>query len=212
MVKKSYEIKKFETEEIRWDEVPVLNVHNLLWDKNGYAPVSMGQICYTEKGLHVKLTSYETEITGRFERMNEPVYTDSCMEFFFQINPETDKRYLNFETNCLGTLLLGLGAEREEREQLNFDFRKELQMKSTVTKENLGSYRGPYWTVEYTIPFAFLESIYGPLEIKPGKRIAANVYKCGDETKYEHYMSWNYVGNETPQFHSPEFFGDMFFE
>ena len=38
------------------------------------------------------------------------------------------------------------------------------------------------------------------------------VYKCGDQTKYEHYMSWNYVGNEVPQFHSPEFFGEMIFE
>jgi hypothetical protein len=212
MVKKSYIIKKFSSEEICWDQVPALNVHNLLWDQHGYAPVSMGQICYTDLGIHVKLTSYETEVTGRYENMNDPVYTDSCMEFFFQINPETDGRYLNFETNCLGTLLLGFGATRETRKQLNFDFRTVLGMKSTLTKDTIGSYSGPFWSVEYTIPFSFLEELYGPIHVKSGKKIAANVYKCGDQTKYEHYMSWNYVGNEVPQFHSPEFFGEMIFE
>lgn len=209
-MKKSYTIKKFDSEsEIDFSKVPALNIHNCLWDKTGYAPVSMGQICYTEKGLFIKLTSFETEITGRYENLNEPVYTDSCLEFFLNPSPETDKRYMNFETNCLGTLLLGIGENGKERTEVDVDFRKMFKMASSVMKDTIGAYTGNHWWVSYHIPFDFLENIFGSLSIMPGKKIAANMFKCGDETKFEHYMSWNKVEGDTPNFHQSQYFGEM---
>ncbi len=38
-----------------------------------------------------------------------------------------------------------------------------------------------------------------------------NFYKCGDETKSEHYGMWNNIDSPKPNFHLPECFGDFIF-
>ena len=48
--------------------------------------------------------------------------------------------------------------------------------------------------------------------IVDGKEIRANFYKCGDELDKPHYLSWNPINLEKPNFHCPEFFGTLFFE
>ncbi len=212
-MKKTYVIKRVANQNaVDFSKIPALNIHNSLWDKYGYAPVSMGQFCYDDTALYVKLTSYENEITGRYTHMNDPVYTDSCLEFFISPNYETDKRYMNFETNCLGTLLLGLGETTDNREDIYVDFKKDFGMISTVSPETISNYHDISWSVSYHIPFAFLEQYFGPIHIASGKKIAANVFKCGDETKYEHFMSWNKVENDEPNFHLSQYFGEMIFE
>ena len=40
----------------------------------------------------------------------------------------------------------------------------------------------------------------------------ANFYKCGDDTTKPHYLSWNPVKTENPDFHRPEFFGTLNFK
>ena len=46
-------------------------------------------------------------------------------------------------------------------------------------------------------------------EFKTGVSVKANVYKCGEETEFEHYGCWSMVDREKPDFHKPEFFGTM---
>jgi hypothetical protein len=52
------------------------------------------------------------------------------------------------------------------------------------------------------------------MEIPPGnlpETIRANFYKCGDSTAVPHYLSWSHIATETPDFHRPEFFGELYF-
>ena len=39
----------------------------------------------------------------------------------------------------------------------------------------------------------------------------ANFYKCGDLTVNKHYLAWQPVGTERPDYHRPEYFGPMVF-
>jgi len=39
----------------------------------------------------------------------------------------------------------------------------------------------------------------------------ANFYRCGGKTDTQ-YACWNPIGCEKPDFHRPEFFGDLTFE
>jgi hypothetical protein len=145
--------------------------------------------------------------------MDDNVYKNSCVEFFVNPNSDKDDRYLNFEINAAGTLLLGLGVNRHGRKRFIIENFKELfNIKSSVTKENLADYKGDYWTVEYSIPFTFLEEIYGKLDMTSGHRLEANFYKCGDETKYPHYGCWNKLENKELDFHRSEYFGDLILE
>ncbi len=53
-------------------------------------------------------------------------------------------------------------------------------------------------------------TIYGR-DISPGHRAAANFYKCGDETAVPHYGAWSPIDTPQPDFHRPEFFGEVVF-
>ncbi len=44
-----------------------------------------------------------------------------------------------------------------------------------------------------------------------GKRIPANFYKCGDKLRTPHFLSWNKIEIEKPDFHRPDFFGELHF-
>jgi hypothetical protein len=39
----------------------------------------------------------------------------------------------------------------------------------------------------------------------------ANFYKCGDKTKRAHFLSWNPIDIAKPDFHRPDFFGEITF-
>jgi len=38
-----------------------------------------------------------------------------------------------------------------------------------------------------------------------GRLFKANFYKCGDELPLPHYLSWNPIYTETPDFYRPDF-------
>jgi hypothetical protein len=66
------------------------------------------------------LCTIESNVLAKYKSMNELVYEDSCLEFF-QPLPEKSSRYLNFEFNSFGTMLLGIGAGRKGRALLGKD-------------------------------------------------------------------------------------------
>jgi Carbohydrate-binding family 9 len=49
-------------------------------------------------------------------------------------------------------------------------------------------------------------------ETMTGVATRANFQKCGDSLPSPHYLVWNYIESENPDFHRPEFFGEVEFE
>ena len=47
---------------------------------------------------------------------------------------------------------------------------------------------------------------------EPPKTLRANLYKCGDKLCSPHFLSWSKVELEKPNFHSPQFFGELTFD
>lgn len=192
-----------------WDEISPLLILNFPWDENGYRPRTGVRIFYTESRLHLQFKAYEREIRAECLNMNDPVCTDSCVEFFFNPDPEHDERYMNFEINPIGILLLGIGKDRYSRTQVTDVSPDIFHIKTSVNRESIKNYNGPLWSIEYSIPFTFIEQHYGKQDFAPGKEIKANFYKCGDKTRYPHFGCWNMIENPTPDFHRPEFFGSL---
>ena len=52
---------------------------------------------------------------------------------------------------------------------------------------------------------------YGELSLK-GKTLRANFYKCGDKLQQMHFLSWNPIDVPKPDFHRPDFFGEVTFQ
>jgi hypothetical protein len=65
-----------------WRAFPALAVDHYLWLKNGYEPLAEARLCYSERFLYVRFDVQEKRVRARFIRLQNPVYKDSCVEFF----------------------------------------------------------------------------------------------------------------------------------
>ena len=190
-----------------WDETPFMAIDCYPWNINDYKPVSFAKMLYSDTHIHVLMTAFENQIKAEFEKTNDPVYKDSCLELFLNPCPEMGHKYINLECNPLGTVLLGIGKNRYDRILIHDTPQELLAVKHSVIKAKLDDYRDTHWSVEFSISLPFLEKYLGKFHFANGKMMRGNFYKCGDETAYPHYGCWNQVCHHTPDFHKPEYFG-----
>ena len=183
-----------------WADVPELEAGRILW-KPDCGIRAFGQFCYDAQFLFVHLRAVEENIRAEYTAPLSPVFRDSCLEFFFM--PENEDRYFNFEINPNGCLHVGFGRGRGDRTVL---YRRDMDTLFAIRP--LKTPDG--WEVFYLIPLSFLRLFWPDFTFTGNLR--ANVYKCGDLTRQEHYLAWNPVASETPDFHRPQDFGLMTFE
>lgn len=183
-----------------WDKVPVLAVDNILWLPDAGIRMTQ-QLCYDSRKLYIYQKAVETVVRAEHTALLAQVCEDSCMEFFFC--PEADSnRYFNFEWNLNGALYLGFRTDRENAARLQMKDHKSLfGFRSARTSDG--------WEIFYEIPASFVELFVPGFALRPGVQIRANCYKCGDLTPTPHYLSWNPVTSENPDFHRPQDFGVM---
>ena len=62
------------------------------------------------------------------------------------------------------------------------------------------------WELLAVIPF----DLIGVDPIRLPEKIYANFYKCADATALPHYLSWSPIDTPAPDFHRPEFFGELY--
>jgi hypothetical protein len=186
-----------------FEYVDMLNWHT----QYPYKPVCRFKIARSSQSLFIHFIVNEKNIRAIYTTDQQPVWEDSCVEFFCQL-PEQE-HYYNFEFNCIGTCL----ATKRKGRELDIQPLSEQKMKSIKRYASLGN--EPFnektghfeWELTVEIPFETMEI---PHENLP-ESLRANFYKCGDGTSVPHYLSWNHIATESPDFHRPEFFGELFF-
>lgn len=193
---KRYGIRRFTA----WADIEPLSISENLW----LPPTDIAawaQIARDGEALRVRLTAREQAIraeeTGPLGRPCE----DSCLEFFLSPMPG-DTRYVNIEFNPNGCMWLGLGDGRFRTRLLPEE--DWFQPKPFAIPDG--------WGIEYRVPFDFLRTLFPGFSPAPGHVLRANCYKCGDKTDRPHYLAWNPVASDTPNFHRPRDFGEMTLE
>ena len=182
-----------------WNEIPELSADNILWEPD-CGIRAFGQFCHDDSNLYVHLRAVEKDIRAEYTAPLSPVFQDSCLEFFFM--PEGGDRYFNFEINPNGCLYVEFGHSRSDRFiQYRTDMYDRFDIRASRTDDG--------WEVFYRIPLDFIRLYYPDFTFSGSLR--ANIYKCGDMTPNKHYLSWNPVTSEKPDFHRPEDFGEMIF-
>ncbi len=183
-----------------WTAIPRVGIDNYLWsDVRSIVPSA--QMAWDEENLYVRLQAIEPHILCRFTGNVDEVCNDSCLEFFFCPGQVGD-RYFNIEGNPNGALYVGYGRPGADRcRLLHSDFKELFQVTPFTVPGG--------WGLELTVPVSFIR-IYAP-DFMPekGMTLRANFFKCGDETVQPHYMAWNPVEVPLPNFHLPEFFGEL---
>lgn len=182
-------------------EAAVLPVSQFPWGKD-YCPLSWAKIWFEPgSGFHVLLHCEESSPKAVFTCSDDPVYQDSCLECFLQFYPEQSEVYMNFETNANGAMLCQQGTCREDR----IFIRNQGMKQPAVT-----AFRTAYaWEVSYVIPLELIRRVYGRCDFVPGQVIRGNFYKCGDKTEIPHYGCWSKIGCSSPDYHRPEYFGEL---
>ena len=204
---------------IKVDDVKALNeisakldhVHQELinirpWAAYPYKPELAFAMAHGDQGVFLKFYVEEKHVRAVYSEPNDPVYRDSCVEFFVSFGDE--KEYYNFEFNCAGTCLLSFGEERVNRIMSGDELIKSIAFRSSIKPANSkGSNIG--WELTLSIPFSAFQ--YHEIDSLKGKKCRANFYKCGDDLPEPHFVVWNEIKTEEPDYHRPEFFGSVEF-
>lgn len=189
--------------QIEYQPVDVVN-----WPAYPYCPEVRFRIGHTGEAVLLQYKVKEKSVCARFGTDNDPVYKDSCVEFF--IAPADDRIYYNLECNCIGTILLG-GGEPGDRNRATTDTMDRVDRWAALGtlpfEERTGDTE---WEVCLVVP-ASVFYMHPPVGLS-GRTVRANFYKCGDDLTTPHFLSWNPIDAATPNFHLPDFFGSLYFE
>ncbi len=189
-------------------DFPVGEIAFYPWEKDGSShPESYAAIFAVEgEGIHAVLWSFEEDILCSCTKRDDPVYTDSCLEVFL-MPVEGDNRYINFEVNKNGVYLSEIGTCRADRV-----FIKSLtNLEPVIETIEITEGEKPAWGYEITIPEKLISELYGTDYGITECTVKGNFYKCAELSKNPHFGSFFPVHTEKPDFHRPEYFGEIHF-
>lgn len=174
------------------------------WKEYYYVPKVTFKIAFTDESILLNYEVFEKHIRATYLHSNEPVYKDSCVEFFISFD---GSNYYNFEFNCIGTMLLAYGSQIMEKRQLaSHD-----QIGSIYRDANIhAAPNGVQWDLAVNIPFSVFKEDH--IQSLKGTECRANFYKCGDDLPIPHFLSWTAIDYPKPNFHLPAFFGKLRFQ
>ena len=186
--------------EIQWDSVPEEKLEFSNWNP-GCTFNTYFRMCFRKNdGIYVRMRTDETELVAVSKNRDEPVWQDSCMEFFICAVPDR-KEYINFEMNCVGAYLTEFGKGKTDRVYLSTLTDIEPSVRTNVTCDG--------WSLELYIPCRLISEAYGVVFNAGACEIKGNFYKCGDETGHTHYDSYAKMTTLPPGFHNPDCFADI---
>ena len=181
-----------------------LLIDTINWKGYDYKPDVALSIAYSDNEIFLKYYITENYFKAEKTESNQMVCEDSCVEFF--VAPAADGIYYNLEFNAIGTCLLGFGKDRTGSRRAAPEIIKKIRRLSTAGTKPVKEKSGEFvWTITIAIPFdVFFNHQISDLK---GKIFRANFYKCGDKLTVPHYVTWNPVMTELPDYHQPEHFG-----
>ncbi|MBR5855966.1 MAG: hypothetical protein IKY70_01675 [Bacteroidales bacterium] len=195
-------------------DIPFNKIDIENWSGYEYHPQVEFRIAYSKDEIYLQYHVVESCIKAVYgEDAGSAPYKESCLEFFC-IPHKNDPTYYNLELNCIGIGTFAGGAQRTERTRFTGEVLSQIRRHSTLGNKPFGTKVNEENPFEYTLTVAIPLKLYSLCEMEPlkGRTIRANFYKCGDEMPQKQYLSWNPIGTERPNFHTPQYFGELYFE
>ena len=173
-----------------------------------YAPYAAFSAAHNGRELFLKYYAREDYSRALEGVDGRPVCNDSCVEFFASFD---ETGYYNFEFNAVGTAYLAFRKERPDAVRATQAVYDRIERVASFGREPFDEVeKAGEWTLTVGIPArAFYKHTFGELS---GVQARANFYKCGDRLTRPHYLSWNPIPTDKPQFHAPRHFAQIEFE
>lgn len=171
------------------------------WDKNSYKPEVIFELGQNENGFTLNIVVVEKNPRREKTEHLQFVHEDSCVEWFVNFLPEKCDRYFNFEVNANGVMNVSFCKDRYDKQDLSLQDIAFLEINTSIYET--------YWTVSYKVPFDLIRKYIPEYRYRDGMKIRTNFYKCGDKTEFPHYGVWNPIPLVEPDFHQPDYFGEV---
>ena len=197
---KQYIIKRVDGQP-DWAHIPVMQIDYQKKDvKHGIQ--AWAQLCWNDEGICVHLACKEKNIRKELTQKLDPIWEDSCLEFF--LRPTEDMHYLNIEFNPNCAVFLGYSIRKPNITRL-------ILPNHMDTFRPIVNFTEDGWEITYIVPFALVQNFFPAFVPKSGLQFYGNCYKCGDKTEIPHFLMWNPLPAEC-SFHTPEHFGKLILE
>jgi len=175
------------------------------WDKYPYKPEVTVSIARSDDSLYLHFSVKDNSLKAIYSEDNSPVHKDSCVEFF--VKTVENSCYMNFEFNCIGACDASRRKSRAEKTALTKEEYSTIRRHSSLKKETFNEKSGIFsWELTVAIPLRLIS--LDPKALP--EKILANFYKCADETSFPHFVSWSPISLPEPDFHCPQFFGELY--
>ena len=185
---------------VDFSDAPKAEIACYKWTE-GYTPYAFAQLIYVrDLGLALHMEANESDPKSVYTMYNQPVYTDSCLEFFVNCNPD-QPLYINFEMNANGAFLSALRPGRKGKQPIH-ELMSDLPAVMAKKFED-------HWSVDAFFTLSQIKTLFGKDTFETGDVLLGNFFKCGDETPIPHFGMWAPIDLEAPDFHRPEFFGKL---
>ena len=195
---KRYSIRAV-TPDFDWDSVESAPLLPCRWSPNPPPKAWMQAVWLPGEALLLRLRSFAAPTRIVNTEPDSAVWEDSCLEFFFSFD---GKSYVNLEANARGALRAAFGPDRNERR-----FLREMEVPLPTAEAIAGEDR---WELRLRLPLGLIPALWS-VEAHSGLSFTGNFYSCGDATPAPHYAAWSPVETQTPDFHRPEYFGELIF-
>lgn len=187
------------TKNIDFSSAPRADISCYKWG-DGYEPAAYAQLIYVDgEGFMLHMHCDEADPKAIYTSYNDPVYKDSCLEFFVSFNANSPL-YMNFEMNSNGAFLSAVRSDRKNKTPID---------QLCDLPEVKASRNADGWNVDVFFSLEMINKLFGECKFAKGSTFKGNFYKCGDETAQPHFGMWSPVDLPSPDFHRPEFFGEF---
>jgi hypothetical protein len=196
-----------------WNSVQELTLSYYMGEKPTHFPTVNAKVAYDDEAVYVIFKVRDKYVIATASDYLGQVWRDSCVEFFFTPDDDSQKGYFNFEMNCGGTVYFQFQTApgKNEVQISKTDFDKITiahTMPEIVYPEITDSVT---WCVEYRMPISIFEKYFQITKPAPGKIWRANFNKCADQCSHPHWLTWAKIDFPTPAFHKPGYFGVLKF-
>ncbi len=208
---KKYVIKKiedtltFQNSFSSFKDISFLKIEKINWGSYSYKPEVKLKIAWNDKGFFLEYNVKEKHLRVEQIGFSGPVHKDSCVEFFVTID---QINYYNFEFNATGSRHVNYRSIlTKEKKVISKSKLESIKIKSSEKQFTRLDKQNANWLLQVFIPFTFFSE-----KNIPSKQLKGNFYKCGDKLIEPHYLSWNPIETKIPDFHQPNFFGELILE
>ena len=182
------------------------------WDESkGAKDQTVAKLLWDDEHLYLSYLCYDPYISTQYEKRDDPVYLDDCVEAFIAPEPEQIGSYYGFEINAKTACLDYLASMRKgltAGAPWNAEGLQIAYAHDGTWNDDSDTDRS--WTIEVAVPLSNFEALTGKIRPEPGDVWRLNLNRCGGKTKPQ-YSQWSPSDSPRPNFHVPPRFGRVVF-